>query len=258
MPHYSPFKVAETFSLLSALAPDRIDLGVGRALGSDGRTAFALQRDRSKMTPHDFPDQLAELLAYLGDDLPADHPFASLAATLPSGGGTPAPWLLGTSMESANWAASAGLPYCFADFINQEGAPIAAEYRRRFQPSRWLDAPYLATAIFTIAASTQEEAEALATPGAMMFSYLARGQLIPVPSLEKAMAWAAPRAGRPRRRKTVVGTPAKVRADLDMLGAQYGADELMLVNIMSDHAARLRSYALIAAEYGLAERAAAA
>ena len=94
LPHYSPFKVAESFRLLATLAPGRIDLGLGRAPGTDGRTAFALQRDRSRVMPNDFPNQLAELLAYLADELPADHSFASLARTLPSGGeGAPAPWL---------------------------------------------------------------------------------------------------------------------------------------------------------------------
>ena len=135
LPHYSPFKVAETFKMLAALAPGRIDLGLGRAPGSDQRTSYALQRDRAgRMPMDDFPSNLAEVLAYLGDGLPADHPFAPLKDTLPSGGGAIEPWLLGSSRDSATWAAEAGLPYCIADFINSQGLAQADLYRRNFQP----------------------------------------------------------------------------------------------------------------------------
>lgn len=258
LPHYSPFKVAETFSLLAALAPGRIDLGLGRAPGTDGRTAYALQRDRSRRMPSDdFPENLAELLAYLAPDggLPEDHPFAALKTTLPSGGGRVEPWLLGSSRDSALWAAEAGLPYCFADFINSDGAALVAEYRRHFRPSATLAEPYVAVATWAIAAPSDAEAERLALPSAMMFAHLVRGELIQVPSTETAVAWAeAHPAGTQRRRRTTLGTPAKVRAGLDRVAAEYGgADELTLVNILSDHAARRRSYELVAAEYGLAQ-----
>ena len=118
LPHYSPLKVAETFTILAGLYPGRIDLGIGRAPGTDPLTTFALQRDRRQAAPDDFPEQLAELLAYLDDDLPADHPFARLAASLPGRPELPAVWLLGSSPQSAIWAAQLGLPYAFADFIN--------------------------------------------------------------------------------------------------------------------------------------------
>jgi luciferase family oxidoreductase group 1 len=255
LPHYSPFKVAETFRLLAALAPGRIDLGIGRAPGTDGKTAFALQRDRSRVMPPDFPEQLAELLAYLGDAMPENHAFASLVRTLPSGGqGSPAPWLLGSSMDSAIWAAETGLPYCFADFINSDGDAMTRVYRNRFRPSQWLAEPYVAVAVWTIAAPTREEAEALARPAAMMFHFLFQGQSIAVPSVEKALAWRSDAAVVARRRRQALGTPAEVRADLDTVAALYGADEVMLVNIMHDHATRLRSYTLVAEEYGLAQR----
>ncbi len=259
LPHYSPFKVAETFALLSALAPGRIDLGLGRAPGSDQRTAFALQRDRSKRMPHDdFPNHLAETIAYLDDAMPADHPFAPLAKTLPSGGGRPEVWLLGSSTESAIWAAEAGLPYCIADFINSDGVPLADVYRHRFKPSARLAAPYTMVATWTIAAPTRAEAEALALPAAMMFAHLIRGELIAVPSVETAAAWALKNGNPARRRRTTLGTPGEVRAQLDAVAADYRADELMLINILPDHAARVRSYELVATEFGLAGRAAAA
>jgi alkanesulfonate monooxygenase SsuD/methylene tetrahydromethanopterin reductase-like flavin-dependent oxidoreductase (luciferase family) len=132
LPHYSPFKVAESFSLLSGLFPGRIDLALGRAAGTDPLTTFALQRDRRQAAPDDFPQQLIELLGYLDDRLPADHPFARLAKTLPGRPERPEPWLLGSSQQSAIWAAELGLPYAFADFINPKGAEITALYHERF------------------------------------------------------------------------------------------------------------------------------
>jgi luciferase family oxidoreductase group 1 len=259
LPHYSPFKVAETFKLLAALAPGRIDLGLGRAPGSDQRTAYALQRDRSRRMPvDDFPNNLAEVLAYLGDGLPEDHPFAILKDTLPSGGGPIEPWLLGSSVDSAAWAADTGLPYCIADFINSDGLPQTELYKRNFRPSRWLEKPYLMVASWAIAAPTRAEAELLSLPAKMMFHHLVRGELIPVPSVAKAEAWAAANDVPQRQRRSILGTPAEVRAEVDKVAALYGADEMMLVNIMPDHAARRRSYQLLAAEYGLASPAQAA
>src|SRR5438270_1642741 len=111
LPHYSPFKVAETFTILAGLYPGRIDLGIGRAAGTDPLTTYALQRDRRDAAPDDFPQQLAELLAYLDDSLPEDHPFRRLAATLPGRPELPVPWLLGSSAPSEIWAAALCLPY---------------------------------------------------------------------------------------------------------------------------------------------------
>jgi luciferase family oxidoreductase group 1 len=259
LPHYSPFKVAETFKLLAAMATDRIDLGLGRAPGSDQRTSYALQRDRTRRMPvDDFPANLAELLAYLGDGLPADHPFAPLRDTLPSGGGAIEPWLLGSSTDSAYWAAEAGLPYCIADFINSDGEQQAEIYRQHFKPSRWCQTPYLMVATWAIAADTEAEAHDHALPARMMFAHLMRGQLIAVPSVATAKAWAETASDPPRNRRTSVGTAQQVRASLDAVAHSYGAQEVMLVNIMHDHAARVHSYALMADSYGLAQPALAA
>src|SRR2546421_2546199 len=134
LPHYSPLKVAETFSILAALYPGRVDLGIGRAAGTDPLTTYALQRDRRQVSPDDFPQQLAELLGYLEDSLPSDHPFARLGGVLPGRPELPAVWLLGSSAQSAIWAGQLGLPYAFADFINPQGAEIASLYRQRFEP----------------------------------------------------------------------------------------------------------------------------
>src|SRR6201989_940648 len=141
LPHYSPLKVAESFTILAALYPGRIDLGLGRAAGTDPLTTFALQRDRRQAAPDDFPQQLAELLAYFEDDLPEHHPLCPLAATLPGRPERPVPWLIGSSEQSAIWAGELGLRYAFADFINAQGSEIAKAYSRDFQPVRDLKAP---------------------------------------------------------------------------------------------------------------------
>ncbi|WP_205698358.1 LLM class flavin-dependent oxidoreductase [Conexibacter sp. SYSU D00693] len=255
LPHYSPLHVAEQFSVLAGLCGDRIDLGIGRASGTDPLTTFALQRDRRQASPDDFPDQLAELLAHLEDDLPADHPFARLPRTLPGRPQRPRVWLLGSSPQSALWAAELSLPYAFADFINPQGARIAADYRQRFVAGRGLDDPEAVVAVWALAADTEDEALELATSSRMMFSLLRQGRLIAVPTPDKAMAWARSRGEDPRKpregRRTIVGDPAQVRAGIEAAAQEYGAREVVVVTITHSHAARLRSYELIAREFGL-------
>jgi luciferase family oxidoreductase group 1 len=258
LPHYSPFKVAETFSMLSGLHADRIDLGIGRAPGSDRETMWALQRDRRQMSPDDFPEQLAELLAYLEDDFPENHLFARLAA-LPGAPGTPDVWLLGSSPQSAIWAAELGLPYSVADFINPQAAENARLYRERFVPSQRRARPVTTVCVSAICAETDEEAQRLASSGRMAFTLLRRGQLIPVPTVEKALAFLAdPALGDGSGgRRAVVGTPDFVRAGLEQVAAEYGADEVLVVTITHDHEARRRSYELISGAFALEDSAAA-
>jgi luciferase family oxidoreductase group 1 len=252
LPHYSPLKVAETFSMLSALFPGRIDLGLGRAAGTSAAIAYALQRDRRQAAPDDFHDQLQELLGYLENRGPANGPFRQLASLHFD---SPEPWLLGSSAQSGIWAAELGLPYVFADFINPSGQAIAEYYRERFQPSPRLQAPRVAVAVWTICADTAEQAQRLASSVRMLMLMLYRGQLIPVPSVEKAEAFLA-REGvaaetLPVGRRLVVGTPEKVRSMLEEVAADYGAEEVFAINIMHDHAARRRSYELLAHAFGL-------
>jgi luciferase family oxidoreductase group 1 len=251
LPHYSPLKVAETFSVLSGLFPGRIDLGLGRAPGSDPLTAFALQRDRRQAAPDDFPEQLAELLALLEDAIPASHPFARLAH-LPGAPHRPEPWLLGSSLQSALWAGELGLPYAFADFINPDGAAIAARYRERFEPGLRLEEPRVAVAVFAIVADDDAEARRLAASSRMTFTLLRRGRLIPVPPPDKALRFLEAEgdaAGGGRR--AVVGAPAAVREQLEAIAADYRAEEVIVVTIVHDHAARRRSYELLADVFGL-------
>jgi luciferase family oxidoreductase group 1 len=252
LPHYSPLKVAETFSILGGLHGKRIDLGIGRAPGSDRETMIALQRDRRQMSPDDFPQQLAELLAYFEKDFPEDHPFARLAS-LPGGDDAPDVWLLGSSPQSAIWAGELGLPYSIADFINPEGAGNAELYRTRFVPSVRRARPETTVCVSAICADSDEEAERLAVSQRMAIALLRRGRLIAVPTVERAEQFfreAGPVDAGGRR--VVVGTPDKVRAGLEAVAREYGAEEVLVVTIVHDHAARRRSYELIAEAFGLA------
>jgi luciferase family oxidoreductase group 1 len=271
LPHYSPLKVAETFSVLAGLFPGRIDLGLGRAAGTDPMTTYALQRDRRQASPDDFPEQLVELLGYLDDRLPPDHPFARLAKTLPGCPHKPEPWLLGSSPQSAIWAAELGLPYAFADFINPNGAEIAALYRERFAASAEHEhagaSPRMAVAVWVICAEDDEEARRLAASGRMAFTMLRRGQLIAVPPPEQALRFLDSErrrreesggaeqggGGDPPRseRRTVVGAPETVREQLQEVVASYGAEEAIVVCITYEHQARRRSYELLADAFAL-------
>jgi len=230
LPHYSPLKVAENFSMLSALFPGRIDLGIGRAPGTSARIAFALQRDRRQAAPDDFRQQLDELLGYLDKGPPVS--------------------LLGSSPQSAVWAAELGLPYVFADFINPGGAAMAAYYREHFRPSATLAEPKVSVAVWALCAETEDEALRVSASARMMLLLLFRGRLIAVPSVEKAMAFLAkegvPVGSVPEGRRIIAGDPEHVRKSIENAAAEYGADEVFVVNIVHDPAARIRCYELIA------------
>jgi luciferase family oxidoreductase group 1 len=234
LPHYSPLKVAETFSMLSGLYPNRIDLGIGRAPGTSARVAHALQRDRRQPLLDDFREQLDELLAHFARSVHETPPVE----------------LLGSSPQSAIWAAELGLPYVFADFINPHGSALAAYYRDHFQPSAHLKEPRLAVAVWAVTAETEEEALRLSASARMMLLLLFRGQLIPVPPVEKAVAFFESAGERldalPEGRRIVTGTPASVRAALETVAEDYEAGEVFVVNILHSQAARLRSYELLA------------
>ena len=260
LPHYSPLKVAESFSLLSGLFPGRIDLALGRAAGTDPLTTLALQRDRRQPAPDDFRDQLDELLAYIENRMPARHPFARLATTLPGLPHAPEPWLLGSSDQSAIWAAELGLPYAFADFINPRGAPIAARYRASFSDSHRSSSPRQAVGVSVLCAESAEEAEYLASSVRMAMVMLRRGELIAVPPPETAVHFLGQQspsslaAGGARR--IVAGDPPSVRGELEGIAEEYGAQELIVVTITHDHAARRRSYELLAGAFDLVPRSA--
>ena len=261
LPHYSPLKVAESFGVLAGLFPGRIDLGIGRAAGTDPMTTRSLQRDRSQPMPDDFPEQLAELLAYLERSFPADHPLARLAENLPGEPEVPEPWLLGSSEQSALWAGELGLRYAFADFINPRGGadrrdlPATASTPASALPSRRWRSPCGRSS-----PTPRRRRSGSRRAGGWPSTCCA------------AAAWSRCRRRRkPQRyfelhdggargpdgeRRRLTGTPAQVRADIEEIVAAYGAEEAIVVTIAHDHEARRRSYELLAAEFGLALRGA--
>ncbi|MBZ5577530.1 MAG: LLM class flavin-dependent oxidoreductase [Acidobacteriia bacterium] len=252
LPHYSALKVAETFSMLSSLFPGRIDLGLGRAPGTSATVAHALQRDRRQPLPDDFHEQLDELLGYFAQRKHPAGPFRQIPAMHFE---SPEPWLLGSSPQSAIWAAEFGLPYAFADFINPAGETYAASYREHFQPSDRLSRPRVAIAVWALCAETEEEALRLSASSRMMMLHLYRGKLIPVPPVDRALRFledeGVPMKLLPPNRRMITGAGPEVRAAIESVAAAYGAEEVLVVNIMHDHAARRRSYELIAQAFDL-------
>jgi luciferase family oxidoreductase group 1 len=242
LPHYSPLKVAESFSMLTGLYPGRIDLGIGRAAGTSPKVAFALQRDRRQAAPDDFREQLDELIGYLANRTPYRFDSPELS-------------LLGSSPDSSAWAAELGLPYVFADFINPNGARVARYYRQMFAPSDLLPTPRNSVAVWAICADTGEEAELLSVSFRMMMTLLFRGQSIAVPTIETALRFLEEerllKYQVPVGRRIITGTPPRVREALEKVACEYEADEVLIVNILHSHQARLRSYELIAREFGM-------
>jgi len=260
LPHYSAFKVAEVFRTLHALYPGRVDLGIGRAPGGGPIEALALKRERATKMPDDFEDQAIELLAYLdgksGEHVfPANHPFASLRVA-PEMPGSPDVWMLGSSQWSSNAAAAFGLPYAFAHFFFGMGTRQAIEaYQRGFVPSTRRAAPEAMAAVGVICAETEDEAEFLAASVRLLQRRIRMNDRRTVAAPEdairelQALGGATPEEGEWRR--YFVGTPAKVNEQLQAMAAALKIDELVVNTITWDHAARLRSYELLARECGL-------
>jgi luciferase family oxidoreductase group 1 len=262
LPNHPPLKIAETFRMLEALYPGRIDLGIGRAPGTDPLTAYALRRNKEALNSRDFPEHMSELLAFASNEFPDDHPFKAVVA-MPSDVGFPDIWMLGSSANGAQVAASLGVAFAFAHHINPQNAvPAFRSYRDRFQPSQYLTQPYSLIAVSLTCAETDEEAERLASSVALAIVRLRSNQPIPFPSPEEALAYpytpterAAAKAYRTSTQ--IVGSPKTVRRELDRLVEATGADEVMVVSLIHSHAARVRSYELLAEEYGLVPAVAA-
>jgi len=258
LPHYSPLKVAEQFRMLHALYPERIDLGIGRAPGGAPLETFALRRERlATPMPDDFPDQLAELLGFLHREFAPRHPFSRINVS-PAMPGTPVVWLLGSSLWSAAAAAQLGLPYAFAHFIAPEPTRACIEhYRRNFQASRYLDAPCAIVALGAVCAESDAQAERLAMSVRLMGRRLRQGDLRPIPTIEEAerelATPAPPYLSEPTSEwpRHVCGSPDKVRAQLLAIAGALELGELMIVTIVHEHAARIRSYELLAQAFEL-------
>lgn len=260
--HYSSLKVAETFRMLETLHPGRIDLGVGRAPGSDQITASALAHGPGALGIEHFPAQIRDLLGYLADALPDNHPFKNIKA-MPAGDTLPDFWLLGSSDQSAAYAAHFGCAFSFAHFINAGGGDVIMDaYRQHFQPSQFLAEPKGNIGVFVICADTEEEARRLAQSRDLWLLRLYRGETAPVPTVEEAESY--PYTDRERaivqhnRHRTIAGAPEQVRDELLRLGNAYGVDEFVVVTICDTFEARTRSYELLAEAFDLEARADAA
>ena len=260
LPHYSAFKVAEIFRMLHAMYPDRIDLGVGRAPGGTPLDTFALQRYRGQqLSVDDFPEQLIELLAFLRREFPGRHPFSRLTVS-PEMPGQPEVWLLGSSMWSAAAAARLGLPYAFAHFIDSNPTRAAMEhYFANFTPSPELSAPHAMVAPGVVCAETDAEAERLLSSARLLRRRIRQGDVRPIPPPEEAIAELGAASGPPPNElgdwpRYLAGSPEKVRDQLIDMASVIHAEELMVVTVVYDHQARMRSYELLAQAFGLKPR----
>ena len=255
LPHYAPLKVAEQFRVLDALAPGRIDLGVGRAPGRDGRTAQLLNPDRHASDR--FPQQVMELQAWVsGQDLPPGHPGHNVFA-YPQSDTSPDVWMLGSSDYGAQLAAHLGLPYAFAYFITDgQGADEALQiYRETFRPSPSLDKPRAALCVWALAADTDEEALRLFDSRARWKMDRNLGRIGPLLSPEEAARDYSPAeqfALQRLREGALIGSAATVGAKLRQLAARLEVQELVIITWTHDPAAQMRSYELLAQEFALA------
>jgi luciferase family oxidoreductase group 1 len=250
--HYSPYKVAEVFRVLEVLHPGRIDLGFGRAPGTDSHTAYALARGGTPGSIEYFPNLVEELLQYLHDAVPDDSPLASVhARPAPEDDHHPEVWVLASSHSSAGLAAHFGLPLGWAYFIGGDGAEITDAYRRQYQPSRLHPEPKVSVAVAAVCADTEAEAEHVASS---LRAWRSGGLRGPIPRPTAGAAPDAPLAvSYGPAKPLIVGTAEQVRAGIDGVAAAHGADEVAVVTITHDHAARRRSYELLATAYGLAD-----
>ncbi|WP_405955224.1 LLM class flavin-dependent oxidoreductase [Streptomyces phaeochromogenes] len=267
LPNHAPLVIAEQFGTLEAMAPGRIDLGLGRAPGTDGATAAALRRtDRLNEGADDFPEQLAELTRFLDDDFPPGHRYARIHAVpgpiqATSPGGVQSPhrppiWLLGSSGFSARLAGTLGLPFAFAHhFSAQNTVPALDLYRESFRPSAVLDSPYALIGVSALATDDEKEARRQIMAAALNMVRLRTGRPGLVPTPEEAEAYEFS----PMEREfvdswnsnVIHGTADEVRSGLDDLQKRTGADELMLTANAHSSDVRLRSYELIADAYQL-------
>jgi len=248
LPNHPPLVVAEQFGMLEALHPGRIDLGIGRAPGTDQATARALRRTTGALSADDFPQQLGELRRYF------DGPEGGIIA-MPAPGNRPPLWLLGSSGYSAQVAGVLGLPFAFAHHFSPANTLPALElYRESFRPSTELAEPYAMVAASVISAETDAEAYRLAAPGGLAFLRLRSGRPGLFPSPDEAESYPYSPMEREWMRERldaqVVGDPASITEQLDDLLARTEADELMVTTMVHGHTDRLRSFELVADVFG--------
>ena len=250
LPNHSPLKVAESYRLLEAMHPGRIDLGLGRAPGTDGVTALALRRSRQALGADDFVSELAELMAYDNGTMPPSHPFARIRA-MPDDVRLPPIWLLGSSDYSARLAAELGLGYAFAGHFSPDPPEAAMhDYRARFS-SGALTRPHAILALSVFCAETEAAAERMAASMRVAFAELRAGRPARLPRPDDALAhpFAPDQLATLDfyRRVQIVGTPATVAREIEARATRTAADEIMVTTHAYELADRLRSYELVAA-----------
>lgn len=250
LPNHAPMRVAEHFQTLAALYPDRMDLGLGRAPGSDARANRALHASSGEH----FGDMLNEMQALSAGSYPERHPYHGVTI-VPSDAPLPPVWILGSSGASAHVAGAGGYGYSFAShFSPVPAAPALRQYRDAFQPSAAFPAPHTILAVSVICAATDEQAEHLAQTVDLMWLRLRRGEFLPLPSPEQALASSYTAAERSaiadNRSRHVIGNPTSVRQQLEAIIDDSQPDELMIVSNIHDPAARLRSFELTAEAMG--------
>ncbi len=244
LPNHAPLQVAEQFGTLASLFPGRVDLGLGRAPGTDPPAARALRRTLQS-DPEGFPNDVVEVMAFLDDPRPGQPVVAT------PGAGLRVPiWILGSSTFGAQVAALLGLPFAFAShFAPAMLFDATTIYRERFQPSAQLAAPYVMLGVNVVAADTDDEAQLLASSGRESVAALRAGRPIQLPPPSQEWMREAGEAADPLRRTRVsfVGSAATVHTQLDEFVTRTGADEVIVASHIYDHGARLRSYEIAAA-----------
>jgi len=255
LPNHAPLVIAEQFGTLDALYPGRIDLGLGRAPGTDGATAYALRSRLDRREGDDFLERLHELILWQTREFPAGHPYNNVVA-MPDDTALPPIWLLGSSDYSSELAAQVGMGFAFAHhFASHDAVDAMVHYRNRFQPSSWRASPHAILAVAAIAADTDEEAERLASSFDLNRLRRDRGQYLPLPSVEEALAYPYSDSERTsilrNRSRLFVGSPTTVRRKLQPLIDASKPDELMVITAVYDHEARKKSYSLLAEAFGL-------
>lgn len=254
--NHAPLMVAERFKVLEALFPGRIDLGLGRAPGTDPVTSYALRRRQDVREGDDFLERFQELLLLERGGFPQNHPFRAVHA-VPADVALPPVWLLGSSGYSAELAATVGMGFAFAHhFAEHDAIGPMLSYRAHFKPSETLLAPYAILAVAAIAADTDAEAERIAVSADLNFVRRAKGEYLPLASPEEAAAYPYAEIDRERiarqRERLVVGGVESVKSRLTALIEATRADELMITTMAYDHAARLHSYELLAEAFAIA------
>jgi luciferase family oxidoreductase group 1 len=257
LPNHSPLKVAETFRVLAGLYPDRIDLGLGRAPGTDQRTALALRRSREALGADDFTEQYAELRAY-AEGFPAGHPFEPISAQ-PSDVPLPPVYILGSSSYGAQAAAALGTGFAYAGhFGTLDPAGVIASYKTNFKLFEHETQPYAILALAAIVAETEERAQQLAEANALSILRLRSGRPGPLPSPEEAAAYPWSEGERAAVEEwaglAIVGTPAQVATELRRRANAANADELIITTHIHDPAERQRSIQILAESWGLKPR----